>query len=93
MKDHLSLKPPFPQNLKVVLKLYTLYCFRAGGIIPKVARKYHQKIIGEVVNTALKQSGRSLEEVGGVAVTVCPGMISCLDVGISHARELALSVG
>ena len=30
-----------------------------------------------------------MEEIGGVAVTVGPGMISCLDVGLEYARELA----
>ena len=73
---------------------FALCClFRAEGIIPRVARKYHQQNIEEVVHRALEQSGRSLEEVGGVAVTVCPGMRSCLDVGLDYARELALSVG
>ena len=67
--------------------LYSLH--RAGGVIPRVARKYHKENIEAVTNMALEQSGRSLEEVGGIAVTVGPGMTSCLEVGVDYARELA----
>ena len=43
-----------------------------------------------VTNMALERSGRSLEEVGAIAVTVGPGMVLCLDEGIKFAKELAL---
>lgn len=49
------------------------YIERHGGIIPPVACRLHAENIEEVVNTSLKRSGVSLEEIDAVAVTVKPG--------------------
>lgn len=49
------------------------YFERHGGIIPPVARRLHAENIEEVVTTALKRSGVSLEEIDAVAATVKPG--------------------
>ncbi|XP_069996460.1 tRNA N6-adenosine threonylcarbamoyltransferase, mitochondrial [Penaeus vannamei] len=62
-----------------------------GGIIPPVARRLHAENIEEVVTTALKRSGVSLEEIDAVAATVKPGMPLSLVVGTEYGKQLALN--
>ena len=62
---------------------------RTGGIIPIKAADLHHDNIERVTKLALERSGRSLEEVGGIAVTIGPGLKVCLFEGISFAKKLA----
>lgn len=60
-----------------------------GGVIPEIASRAHLKSISYVVDTALKEAGIALSDLGLIAVTQGPGLIGSLLVGISFAKALA----
>src|SRR6188472_370192 len=62
---------------------------RFGGVVPEVASRHHLELAIPVVEDALAEAGASLEEVEAVAVTVGPGLIGALLVGVSTAKALA----
>jgi N6-L-threonylcarbamoyladenine synthase len=62
---------------------------RYGGVVPEIASRHHLELIGGVVDDALARAGRSLPEVGLVAVTCGPGLVAALLVGVATAKGLA----
>ena len=64
-----------------------------GGVVPELASRAHQQNIVPVVDAALKQAGIALEEVSSIAVTLGPGLMGSLLVGVSFAKGLALALG
>jgi N6-L-threonylcarbamoyladenine synthase len=62
---------------------------RFGGIVPEVASRHHLELAVPVVEAALAEAGTSLDDVDAVAVTVGPGLIGALLVGVSTAKALA----
>ena len=64
-----------------------------GGIVPEIASRAHVKNILPVVHEALQTSGRSLSDMDAIAVTVGPGLIGALLVGVSTAKALAYPSG
>jgi len=64
-----------------------------GGVVPELAARAHLRRLDEVVDEALLQSGRTLDEVEALAVTAGPGLIGALLVGVSWAKAVAYSLG
>jgi len=64
-----------------------------GGVVPEIASRLHSEAIVGVVREALAQSGKTLSELDGIAVTYAPGLIGALLVGVNFAKGLALSTG
>jgi tRNA N6-adenosine threonylcarbamoyltransferase len=62
---------------------------RYGGVVPEVASRAHLERLDGVVQRALADADVSLEEITRVAVTVRPGLIGALLVGLSAAKGLA----
>lgn len=60
-----------------------------GGIIPEIASRRQIESIAPVVAEALKKSQCTLEDIDAIAVTVKPGLLGSLLVGIAYARGLA----
>jgi N6-L-threonylcarbamoyladenine synthase len=60
-----------------------------GGVVPEVASRHHLELTVPVVEAALTEAGVSLDDVGSLAVTVGPGLIGALLVGVSTAKALA----
>jgi len=60
-----------------------------GGVVPHLAKREHQKLIGPVIKEALKQSARGIGDIGAIAVTIGPGLAIALEVGVAKAKELA----
>jgi len=60
-----------------------------GGVVPEIAARRHVELISPVVETAIKESGITLKDLGGIAVTRGPGLVGALLVGISYAKALA----
>jgi N6-L-threonylcarbamoyladenine synthase len=60
-----------------------------GGVVPEVASRAHLERLDSVVEKALLDAGKSLDDVQGVAVTVRPGLIGALLVGVAAAKGLA----
>ena len=60
-----------------------------GGVVPELASRDHVKAISRVVHEALTQASVGPGDLAGVAVTVGPGLIGSLLVGLSFAKALA----
>jgi N6-L-threonylcarbamoyladenine synthase len=63
-----------------------------GGVVPELASRAHQQNIIPVVESALKKSGISKEQLHAVAFTKGPGLIGSLMVGVSFAKSFALAL-
>jgi N6-L-threonylcarbamoyladenine synthase len=64
---------------------------RYGGVVPEVASRAHLERLDAVVEKALADAGVDLDEIERVAVTVRPGLIGALLVGLSAAKSLAFA--
>lgn len=64
-----------------------------GGVVPELASRAHQQNIVPVVDQALKKAGVSKEQLSAIAVTLGPGLMGSLLVGVSFAKGLAISLG
>jgi len=64
-----------------------------GGVVPELAARAHLTRLEEVVEEALRQSGRVLSEVDAIGVTAGPGLIGALLVGLSWAKAVSFSLG
>ena len=64
-----------------------------GGVVPEIASRRHCEAISQVVKLALEEAGCSLQELDGIAVTVAPGLIGALLVGVNFAKGLAMASG
>jgi N6-L-threonylcarbamoyladenine synthase len=66
---------------------------RFGGVVPEVAGRAHLDLITPVVSAALADAGIDGSNVDAVAVTIGPGLIGSLLVGVSAAKAYALAWG
>jgi N6-L-threonylcarbamoyladenine synthase len=60
-----------------------------GGVVPELAARAHLENIEYIIDTALKQSKTSFDEIHGVAATAGPGLIVCLTVGLNIGKSIA----
>ena len=60
-----------------------------GGVVPELASREHVRNIVPVVDEALSKAEISIKEIDGIAVTVGPGLIGSLLVGLYFAKSLA----
>jgi N6-L-threonylcarbamoyladenine synthase len=64
-----------------------------GGVVPELAARAHLGRVETVVEEAFAEAGRTPADLGAVAVTVGPGLIGALLVGVAWAKGAALSLG
>jgi N6-L-threonylcarbamoyladenine synthase len=62
---------------------------RYGGVVPEVASRAHLERIDGVIAKSLDDARVGLDDVTRVAVTVRPGLIGALLVGLSAAKGIA----
>ena len=60
-----------------------------GGVVPELASREHLRNIVPVVDRALSSAGLTVQDLHGVAVTIGPGLIGSLLVGLYYAKALA----
>jgi len=60
-----------------------------GGVVPELAARAHLENIEFIIDTALKESKFSIEEIDGIAATAGPGLIVCLTVGLNIGKSIA----
>ncbi len=63
-----------------------------GGVVPEYASREHNKLLGPVIKSVLKQADYKLSQIDGIAVTQGPGLAGSLLVGLSYAKGLALGL-
>jgi len=66
---------------------------RFGGVVPEIASRAHVELLTPVMAQALVEAGVDEREIDAVAVTIGPGLIGSLLVGVSAAKALALVWG
>lgn len=64
-----------------------------GGVVPEIASRNHLEKIDEVIRLAIKEAGISMQELTAISVTVGPGLVGALLVGVSEAKALAFALG
>jgi N6-L-threonylcarbamoyladenine synthase len=62
---------------------------RFGGVVPEIASRHHLELVNAVVDDALAQAERTLDDVSLVAVTQGPGLVGALLVGVATAKGIA----
>lgn len=62
-----------------------------GGVVPEIAGRAHLELLTPVIDAALSEAGS--KEVDAVAVTIGPGLIGSLLVGVAEAKALSLAWG
>ena len=66
---------------------------RFGGVVPEVASRAHVQALNPLMDEALDRAGCRFADLDGVAVTVGPGLVGALLVGIAAAKAVALATG
>ena len=62
-----------------------------GGVIPELASRAHGQNIVPVVDAALKEAGKTINEIDAIAFTRGPGLMGSLLVGVSFAKALSIA--
>jgi N6-L-threonylcarbamoyladenine synthase len=63
-----------------------------GGVVPELASRAHLTAIVPVLNRALIEANADLRSVDAIAVTIGPGLVGALLVGVSFGKALAESL-
>lgn len=75
-------------NLSISQAIHENY----GGVVPELASRAHQSNIVPVVSEALKKANVDMSEVDAIAVTIGPGLMGSLLVGVNFAKGMALTL-
>lgn len=62
---------------------------KTGGIIPEVAAREQVKCIVPIIQESIQDSGSKIQNLDAIAVTVGPGLVGSLLVGVETAKTLA----
>ena len=63
---------------------------RFGGVVPEVAARAHVEALNPLMQEALEQAGVGFGDLDAVSVTIGPGLVGALLVGIAAAKSVAL---
>jgi N6-L-threonylcarbamoyladenine synthase len=64
-----------------------------GGVVPELASREHLRAIVPVVREALERAGTGLDDLAAIGVTVGPGLVGSLLVGLTFAKSLSFARG
>ncbi|HVQ40092.1 MAG TPA: tRNA (adenosine(37)-N6)-threonylcarbamoyltransferase complex transferase subunit TsaD [Pyrinomonadaceae bacterium] len=65
---------------------------RFGGVVPEIASREHLDKIVPIVEEAFIQAGLKTSDIDGIAVTIGPGLVGSLLVGVSYAKAMAFAL-
>jgi N6-L-threonylcarbamoyladenine synthase len=65
---------------------------RYGGVVPEIASREHLDKIVPIVAEAFAQAGLKPNDIDGIAVTIGPGLVGSLLVGVSYAKAMAFAL-
>jgi N6-L-threonylcarbamoyladenine synthase len=66
---------------------------RFGGVVPEVAARAHVEALSPLLAAAMDETGLDFGDLDGVAVTVGPGLVGALLVGMAAAKSIGLATG
>jgi N6-L-threonylcarbamoyladenine synthase len=64
-----------------------------GGVVPEIAARAHVDRLMPLVEQALRDSGKTLDDIDAIAATAGPGLIGGVMVGLVTAKALAHAAG
>ncbi len=67
------------------IELHKLY----GGVVPEIASRKHIEKINQVIEEALREADKTLEDMDAIAVTYGPGLVGALLVGVAEAKAIS----
>src|SRR5438128_5628885 len=65
---------------------------RFGGVVPELASREHLDKIVTIVEEAFQRAAIKKDDIDGIAVTIGPGLIGSLLVGVSYAKAMAFTL-
>jgi N6-L-threonylcarbamoyladenine synthase len=65
---------------------------RFGGVVPEIASREHLDKIVPIVEEAFTSANVAKDEIDGIAVTIGPGLVGSLLVGVSYAKAMAFAL-
>jgi len=65
---------------------------RFGGVVPEIASREHLDKIVPIVEEAFTRAGMQTKDIDGIAVTIGPGLVGSLLVGVSYAKAMAFAL-
>jgi len=65
---------------------------RFGGVVPEVAARAHVEALNPLTEEALRVAGVGFADLDGVAVTIGPGLVGALLVGVAAAKAISLAL-
>ena len=65
---------------------------RFGGVVPELASREHLDKIVPIVEEAFTRAALNVTDIDGLAVTVGPGLVGSLLVGVSYAKAMAFAL-
>lgn len=68
------------------ISLHTLY----GGVVPEIASRKHIEKIDQVIAEALESASMTLDDIDAIGVTIGPGLVGALLVGVAEAKPSVL---
>jgi N6-L-threonylcarbamoyladenine synthase len=64
---------------------------RYGGVVPEVASRQHTLAIIPIIEQAMTEADATWHDLGGIAVTIGPGLAGSLLVGVNVGKSIALA--
>lgn len=64
-----------------------------GGVVPELASRSHMRAILPLIDAALEQAQRTLDDVDAIVATYGPGLVGSLLVGLNTAKAIAFARG
>jgi N6-L-threonylcarbamoyladenine synthase len=65
---------------------------RFGGVVPELASREHLDKIAPIVAEAFTRANVEQNDIDGIAVTIGPGLVGSLLVGVSYAKAMAFAL-
>lgn len=87
-----SAKLPFVKIRANVLASSLALHSKTGGIIPEIAAREQLKYIIPTIDSAFKEACIKSSEIDAIAVTIGPGLIGSLLVGVETAKTFAYAL-
>jgi len=75
------------EKIKSQIPLHAKY----GGVVPEIASRNHYEVIDYLTAAVLKEAGITIDDIRAIALTLGPGLMGSLLVGLSFAKGLAFA--
>jgi len=66
---------------------------RFGGVVPEIASRNHLEAVNAAIGRAMDGAGVEFADLTAVAVTVGPGLVGALHIGLVAAKALTFATG